>query len=270
MIKISELYIYPVKSLAGIKLASSELSPVGLQYDRRWMIVDVDGKFLSQRELPKMATIKTSIINKKLVLSHNNRSINIAEVQKQSEKITVTVWNDTLEAIKIDGHANLWLSQILGQECQLVYMDQQAERQIDKDFAEDNQYVSFADGFPILVISQASLDELNSKLDNNVNINRFRANIIVSGSNAHAEDYWQDLTINQTEFKAVKKCSRCIIPSINQSTGERDNAKMLSILNRYRKEDNKIKFGQNLIYKNADLIVDKVISCGDEIKFKKK
>lgn len=269
MIRISELYIYPVKSLAGIKLSSSTLSQFGLRYDRRWMIVDTAGKFLSQRELPKMATIKTSIVNDKLVLTHNEKSINVAEIQPLSERITVTVWNDTLEAVKTDDQVNRWLSQVLAQDCQLVYMHKQAKRQIDKDYAENNQYVSFADAFPILVISQASLDELNSKLDKPVNINRFRANMIVSGSKAHEEDYWQDLSINDIQFKAVKKCSRCIIPSINQSTGKQDNVKMLSVLNRYRKEDKKIKFGQNLIYKNASAIQGKIISCGDEIKLKK-
>jgi uncharacterized protein YcbX len=269
MIKISELYIYPVKSLAGIKLSTSVLSTFGLKYDRRWMIVDANGQFLSQRELAKMATIKTAIENEELVLTHNQNKINVPAIHQQSETIPVTVWKDTLQATKVSGTVDQWLSQILGQDCQLVYMQQQAERQIDKDFTTEKQYVSFADAFPILVISQASLDELNNKLDKPVNINRFRANIIVSGSKPHAEDYWQDLFINDTEFKAVKKCSRCIMPSINQSTGIQDNVKMLAVLNRYRKEDKKIKFGQNLIYRNVSTIQGKIISCGDEIKLKK-
>jgi len=265
MIKISELYIYPVKSLAGIKLNSARLSPLGLQYDRRWMIVNNDGRFISQRELAKMATIKTKIVAGQLTLSHMDSEIKVPSAGAHFEQKKITLWNDTFEATHLSNQVDIWLSDILQQDCQLVYMQEDVQRQIDMDFSPNGQNVSFADAYPILLISQASLDDLNSKLQKPVNINRFRVNIVVAGTNAFAEDDWQDLSINGIEFKAVKKCSRCIVPSINQQTGIKDQAKMLSVLSNYRKEDKKIKFGQNLIYKNTSSINEQWISSGDEI-----
>lgn len=266
MITISELYIYPVKSLGGMKLSTSKLSPFGLKHDRRWMVVDENGKFLSQREIPKMATITTTIVEGQLELKCNNDRIIVPAVDSQAQQLQVSVWKDTLMASKVSEKVDLWLSQILGQECQLVYMHDQVARQIDTDFAPIKHYVSFADAYPILVISQESLNDLNKRLDKPVNINRFRANIIVDGCGAFSEDDWQGLSINGVGYLAVKKCSRCIMPSINQETGNKDNIKMLSVLNTYRKENKKIKFGQNLRYKNPDIVDDQSISCGDEIK----
>ena len=265
MIKITELYIYPVKSLAGIQLNSSNLSPFGLNYDRRWMIVDDKGLFVSQREHSKMATIKTAIIDGQLMLSNNQDQIAVPNSDK-NDQITVTVWKDTVMASHVCEKVDKWLSDKLNISCRLVYMHNQVQRQIDEDFAAPNQYVSFADGFPLLVISQASIDDLNSRLDTFVSVDRFRPNMIVSGTTAFAEDHWQDLSINNIDFKAVKPCSRCIMPSINQQTGVQDQVKMLSTLNKYRKFDKKIKFGQNLIFKDANLIDKQTIACGDEIK----
>lgn len=267
MIKISALYIYPVKSLAGIQLNSSELSQFGLLNDRRWMIVDSNGQFISQREFAKMATIKTAFSDNKLVLSHNGSQITVPNTT-ENKKITVSVWNDTLKASHICDDVDRWLSDILNTTCQLVYMENNDQRQIDKDFAASNQFVSFADAFPILVISQASIDDLNCRLSTPVDINRFRPNMVVTGTSAFAEDDWHDLSINNIEFRAVKTCSRCIMPSINQESGKKDQVKMLATLNQYRKFEKKIKFGQNLIYKDANLIDKQVISCGDEINLK--
>ena len=269
MIKISELYIYPVKSLAGIKLENSSLTPFGLKFDRRWMIVDSSGQFLSQRELAKMATINTAISGGQLVLSHAESTITVPEAAQDSVEIMITVWKDTFLASHVSNTVDQWLSNILGQDCQLVFMKGNTQRQIDTDFAPIGQNVSFADAYPMLVISQASLDDLNAKLVEPVNINRFRANVIVAGTLAFAEDNWQNLSINDIDYQAVKLCSRCIMPSINQSTGIQDKVEMLAVLNRYRKIDKKIKFGQNLIYKNVKNINGQTISCGDEIKLKK-
>ena len=268
MINISEIYIYPVKSLTGIKLQTAQLSQFGLQHDRRWMIVDDNGKFISQREVAKMATIKTAINQGQLTLSYRDEKCQVPLTNEKSQQLIVTVWKDTFEASHICSKVDQWLTGILNQSCRLVYMHPQVQRPIDPDFAAADQFVSFADGFPILLISQASLDDLNKRLDTPININRFRPNIVVAGTAAFAEDNWQDLSINEIEYKAVKKCSRCIMPSINQQTGKQDQLKMLATLSTYRKEHKKIKFGQNLIYKNADIINNQPISCGDEIKLK--
>ena len=268
MIKISELYIYPVKSLAGISLQQTELTALGFKYDRRWMIVDVNGRFMTQREIFKMATIKTAIKDNQLVLSHAEDSIVVPQCDDMDKKIQVIVWNDTLNALLVSSKVDDWLSHILAQPCHLVYMSDQVKRQVDTGFAPRGQHVSFADAYPILVISQASINDLNEKLPEAININRFRPNLVVSGTPAFGEDDWSDLSINNIEFKAVKKCSRCIMPSVNQQTGIQDQVKMLATLNTYRKQDKKIKFGQNLIYKDVNLINGQTISCADEVILK--
>ncbi len=266
MINIAELYIFPVKSLAGIAVNSAELSRFGLKNDRRWMIVDDKGRFLSQREMAKMATIKAALDDGQLSLSYEGQSITVPKVDKHAQSIEVSIWKDTLIAQHVDHSVDKWLSDVLDVSCRLVYMNREAKRQVDTDYAKIGQYVSFADGFPMLVISQASINDLNKRLDTPVNINRFRPNLVVTGTQAFAEDNWQALSINGTELLAVKKCSRCIVPSINQQTGQKDQVKMLAVLNSYRKENNKVMFGQNLVYKSVEKALGHTISCGDEIK----
>lgn len=265
MISISALYVYPVKSLAGIQLGQSQLSEFGLHNDRRWLIVDDNGLFMSQRTTPKMATIKTAIENNQLSLSHDGEEILIPHVSSQNPNMEVTVWKDSLKAQLVSEKVDSWLTQILGETCHLVYMPKSAERQIDKDFAQDKQYVSFADAFPILLVSQASIDDLNKRLEKPVNINRFRPNIVVDGISAFAEDHWKDFTINKVEYHMAKPCSRCIMPSINQQTGKQDNVKLLSVLNKYRKFDKKIKFAVNILYKDASKVNNQSIRVGDTI-----
>lgn len=268
MITITELHIYPVKSLAGIRLNTSKLSSFGLMHDRRWMIVDENGLFLTQRKKPQMATIKTSLnTTGQLTLSHKNNTLEIPTTQ-DNKLIEVTVWNDSLMATHVCPKVDLWISAILEQKCHLVHMPEQSKRQIDTKFAQSNQFVSFADAFPLLAISQASLDDLNQRLDSNVNINRFRPNIVVDGCPAFAEDNWLNFSINSLEYSTAKPCSRCIMPSINQETGQQDQKQMLAVLNRYRQFDKKIKFGQNILYKNSANIKNQKISVGDEIKLK--
>ncbi len=268
MISISALYIYPVKSLAGIKLEKVELSEFGLLNDRRWLIVDDKGLFMSQRTTPKMATIKTSLKDGNLLLSHQDKEIKVPKATSKNKFMQVTVWNDSLNAQMLSGEVDDWLSEILDQRCHLVYMPESAERQIDKNFAQDKQYVSFADGFPLLLISQASIDDLNQKLETPVNINRFRPNIVVDGIDAFAEDSWKDFSINQIDYHMAKPCSRCIMPSINQANGIQDNVKLLSVLNKYRKFDKKIKFGVNILYKDSSKVNNQYITVGDAINLK--
>jgi uncharacterized protein YcbX len=268
MITVQDLYIYPVKSLAGIKLNNCQLTPFGLKNDRRWMIVDNKGVFMSQRTTPKMALIKTAIVEGKLVLSYQKSEIIIPVVKENSNLKQVKVWNDTVNAQWISKKVDQWITDILGQRCHLVYMPETAQRQIDLDFANEKQYVSFADAFPLLIISQESLNALNEKLPKPVSIKRFRPNIVVSGCQAFAEDNWREFTINQSQFKAAKRCSRCIMPSINQETGKKDQLKMLAKLKDFRTFQHKIKFGMNVLLNDNKNITEQSISCGDEIILK--
>ncbi len=268
MISITALYIYPVKSLAGIELQESSLSEFGLDNDRRWLIVDKNGLFMSQRTTPKMATIQTALKQNNLILSHQGQEIKVPQATSTNKSMPVTVWNDSLNAQLLSDEVDEWLSEILAQTCHLVYMPSSAKRQIDEDFAKQDQFVSFADAFPILLVSQASLDDLNQKLEAAVTINRFRPNIVIDGVAAFAEDNWKDFSINQMDYHMAKPCSRCIMPSINPSKGIQDNVKLLSVLNKYRKFDEKIKFGVNILYKDASKVDNQYIRVGDAVNLK--
>lgn len=268
MIKVTELYIYPVKSMAGIRVQSSELATTGFKYDRHWMVVDKNGKFVSQREAPAMVLIQTQVEQGQLILSHENSSIRIPDASESMGQLEVSVWRDTVWASHICKRVDDWISSVLDKECRLVCIKNDTNRQIDIDYANKGQFVSFADGFPFLLISQASLDDLSSRLADDIEMKRFRPNIVVSGCEPFDEDSWGEFSIGDFEFKAVKKCSRCIIPSINPDTAEKDGVKIIAELNRYRKQNRNIFFGQNIIYKNSNLHSQHFISCGDEIKFK--
>jgi len=265
MIKIEKLYIYPVKSLAGIEVNASKLTGFGLEHDRRCVIIDEDNNFLSQRSLPEMATIKTSFKKDQLVLTHEDSSITVPSFYEYGSIKSVKIWNDKAQAKHLSLSVDKWLSTILKQKCHLVYMQETVRRQVDTNFAPIGQLVSFADAFPILITSLASHQELNKRLNDDISINRFRPNIVISGVKPFGEDDLGEFTINNIHFKAVKKCSRCIMPTINQKTGAKDKAKILSELNKFRKIDGKVMFGQNIIFNFLDLYHNDKLSCGDEI-----
>ena len=267
MIKIEKLFIYPVKSLAGFAVKSAKLTAFGLENDRRYVIIDENNQFLSQRTLPIMATIKTSFAKNQLVLSHNDSSIKVPATCEYGSTKKVKIWQDFVYAKHMSLLVDKWLSAILKQKCHLLYMTEDARRQVDKDYAPKNQFVSFADGFPLLLTSLASHEELNKRLGQAVSIKRFRPNIVISGVKPFAEDDLGEFKIKDLTFKAVKQCSRCIMPSINQKTGEKDKPEILAELNKFRKINNKIMFGQNVIFDAIALFRKKEfhLSCGDEL-----
>jgi uncharacterized protein YcbX len=268
MIKITELYCYPVKSLAGISLNHAELDTFGIKHDRRWLIVDEMGKFITQRTHPKMALIKTSFVEEQLQLSFKGQTIKVPIVSEKNNEIFVTVWKDSFHAKHVCQDVDRFLSEIIGTACKIVYMNPEVQRQIDEDYAPKQQFVSFADAFPFLITSQASLRELNQHLDQKAEMSRFRPNIVIEGNKAYSEDHFNEMSINQVELRAVKKCSRCPMPTINQQTGKKDNKQILTVLNQTRKENNKVYFGQNLIYKNPNKVEKSTLNIGDELILK--
>lgn len=246
---LSEIWIYPVKSLGGIRLSESQVEEKGLQYDRRWMIVDENGKFITQRVNTKMALLDVSLHKEGLVLSHrydieNNILVPFEPVSGRA--VQVKVWKDVVMARTICDQADDWLTQQLGKQVRIVEMDESTRRQMDQDYASPGTLVSFADDFPFLLISQASLDDLNSKLAEPVEMKRFRPNFIVSGTEPFAEDLWKYITIGNIRFHVAKPCERCVLTTINPATGTK-GLEPLKTLATYRKADNKILFGQNLV-----------------------
>ncbi|WP_020527826.1 MOSC domain-containing protein [Flexithrix dorotheae] len=253
-IQLTEINIYPVKSLAGISIKESILEDTGLQYDRRWMLVDENGRFLSQRKHPKMALAKTRIISDQLIISVKDfGELNIDKKLQTGEKTTVEVWDDHCEAVFLSDQYDQWFSEFLDFKCRLVYMPNDSNRIVDTRYNPDGKIVSFADGYPNLLISEASLADLNTRLDSPVPMNRFRPNLVVNGTLPYAEDSWDKIKIGEIDFTVAKPCARCVLTTIDQENGQKGK-EPLKTLSSYRKKDKKIYFGQNLLHANNGIL----------------
>ena len=248
---VSELAIYPVKSFAQIPLKKSYIDGFGLNQDRRWMVVDNNGKFITQRQQPRMCLLKPELIPSEGIeqgLIIRAPAMDALKVMVPSAQKTrqVTVWNDQCAALDCGNAAAQWLRHFLGIECRLVFFPGEEIRQVDLNFAQAGDRTAFADGFPILLISQASLDDLNSRMESPLPMKRFRLNLVVSGCDPFAEDSWRRIKIGEITMRVVKPCSRCVIPSIDVNSAEKGVEPTQTLLT-YRKRDNKIYFGQNVI-----------------------
>lgn len=263
MLKVSELYIHPIKSLGGISLKTADVTDRGLKYDRRWLLIDENNRFFTQREFPRMTLLKTNILGNILEVSDKNNSKNKIEIlmgEFSNEKLQVKIWDDTVEANIVNVNINKWFSGFIGIKCKLVYMPDEAKRSVSKDFARKNEIVSFADGYPFLILGQSALDDLNRRLTNPVPITNFRPNIVFTGGNPFEEDDWSEIRIGKMTFIAVKPCARCVITTIDQKTAAK-NKEPLATLSTYRRYGSKILFGENLIHEGTGKI-----NVGDEIK----
>ena len=251
MLQLSEIYIYPIKSLGGIRLENSNITPRGLENDRRFMLVDENGRFLSQREHPQLAVFQTeiegnflSITNKK---SDQNLRISLSQ-NPQLPSLSVTIWDDKVSAIEVSKEASDWFTQALKIPTRLVYMNEESQRKIEPEYSLSGEEItSFSDGYPILIIGQSSLNDLNNRLDNPLNINRFRPNFVFTDGEPFEEDAWHEFMVGNVRFFGVKPCARCIMTTIDQETGEKSGKEPLLTLNKYRKAGNKILFGQNVL-----------------------
>ncbi len=274
---ISEINIYPVKSLKGFSTETSVVEERGLKNDRRFMLVDGRNDLVTQRELPILATVSVRYDKNTLQLSTNPRNeIVIPADFSGTGKITVRVWDSFCEAIVADEPTNQWFSKLTDTDIRLVRMPETTRRSINQRFDHGNDIVSFADGYPLLVIGENSLGDLNSKLEKQIPMKRFRPNLVISGSAAFVEDSWVKIKIGATTFRSTKPCVRCIVPTIDQETGISDGKEPLKTLASYRKSvdvfpdrfesfglaKNDLLFGQNLVAENFG----EMIKVGDEVK----
>ncbi|MBX7046625.1 MAG: MOSC N-terminal beta barrel domain-containing protein [Ignavibacteria bacterium] len=261
---ISEINIYPVKSLGGISLNESKVEKRGLQFDRRWLLVDKENMFITQREINELCLFKINLTNEGFIISNDKASedLIIPFGIDTGEKSDVTIWDDTCEAIHYSDEANKWFSDIVDYDCRLVYMPDTTRREANKDFAIADDIVSFADGYPILIIGQSSLDNYNYISGNNFKMNRFRPNLVFTGGKAHVEDTLRKFNINGTDFYGVKTCGRCVITTIEQETAV-SGKEPLKTLAEYRTVNNSIKFGMNVI--PGPLSDNSIVRIGDEI-----
>ncbi|MGK7389006.1 MAG: MOSC domain-containing protein [Candidatus Cyclobacteriaceae bacterium M2_1C_046] len=245
-LKVSQLYIYPIKSLMGVRVKSAKVEQRGLQYDRRWMLVDSNNGFVSQRQISDLVFLQTRITNDKLIVtdSRTSKSYTLSlHPQLYKDKIEVMIWDDVVEAYELSLEANDWFSECLGKDVKLVYMPDEVRRPIDPKWSIDNEYVSFADECPLLIVGAASLNDLNSKVDHSMEMIRFRPNIVVEGGEPYEEYYWKDILIGGYEFRGLKPCARCKVTTIDPATGEAGREPLLTLSK--QKIDDKIVFGQH-------------------------
>ncbi len=260
--KISEINIYPVKSLGKINQSESKIEKRGLQFDRRFMLVDENGVFLTQREFPQMAKIAVKFEENDLEASAEEfENLTFPSKIFDGEKIDVQVWQSVCSAITADENINKWFGEVLKLNCRLVFMPDETEREINKMFNRNSDIVSFADGYPILLIGENSLENLNEKLETKLPMNRFRPNIVIENSQAFAEDNWKRVKIGETVFRSTKPCARCVVTTINQESGEIAGKEPLKTLAKFRTakdvfpdsyeafglDKNAVLFGQNLV-----------------------
>jgi uncharacterized protein YcbX len=249
--RVASLHIYPVKSCRGIDVDSALVVATGFEWDRRWMIVDARGRFITQRSHPKLATVATAIVAGELWLSAEGRETLVVPGDHGGERRDVVVWDDHCLGIDAGEEAAAWLSDHLGQALRLVRKDESVLRQANPEWAGPvPQPVAFSDAYPLLLISRASLEELNRRLPAPLPMNRFRPNVVIDGVAAHAEDAMTVFRFGTIALRGVKHCTRCATTTTDQATGARhSDQEPLRTLKTYR-NDRKLKgvtFGQNCL-----------------------
>jgi uncharacterized protein YcbX len=235
MLTLQSLHIYPIKSCAGLSIPTADVAALGLAGDRRWMLVDEAGKFVTQREYPAMATLVATPNLVGLTLSAPGRApCEVAKPAPDAPRVTVTVWKSTLQLPVAEEIVNSWCSRTLGHPVRLVYLDDEAARVQTSSYAKEGDVVSLADGFPLLITTTASLDALNAAMDSPVPMNRFRPNLVIDGADAWAEDSWREIKIGDVVLELMKPCSRCAITQVDQASGQSLSKEPIRTLRRLR------------------------------------
>ena len=251
MLRLSALYRYPLKSGRGQPLQQIGLDKLGLDGDRRWMLVDeASGRFLTQRAVAKMSQL-SALWNGAGGLTLSAEGVPALDVPlpgNDAELRGVTIWRDTLRVPDAGEAAAAWVSDFIGKPTRLVHVPLERARTTEAGYGKDDDKVGFADGYPLLLIGQASLDDLSGRIGRPMEMLRFRPNLVIEGSEAFAEDGWKRVRIGDVEFRVVKPCSRCILTTIDPASGERStDREPLATLKTYREQAGDVMFGQNLV-----------------------
>lgn len=259
---LEELYIYPIKSTHRVTQVRAEVRPWGLAGDRRWMIVDDEANFLTQRTIPRMSLIQAvPQPGDKFMLAAFGQACVFVDVPRETAPtLRVSIWRDSVFARVASDQVNLWLSTFLGRTVRLVHMHDPNSRLADPAYAKPGTTVSFVDGYPLLCTTKASLLDLNSKLSTPILMGRFRPNVVVSGDRPFGEDNWKRIRIGDIIFSVVKPCTRCSITTVDQDTALRGK-EPLRTLSSFRKRGGKVYFGENLVPENTG-----VIQRGDRVE----
>jgi uncharacterized protein YcbX len=245
---LSALHIFPVKSCAPLVLDAAEVEPRGLRNDRRWIVTDAAARFLTGRQHPRLTLLRVVPDGESLQFTAPGMSPLRLQAPAEGARIEVTIWTNTVAALSAGVDADAWISEFLGLPARIAYMDDACARPVNPDYARPGDEVSFADAFPLLLISEGALDALNARLATPVPMLRFRPNLVVANTAAHAEDGWKRIRVGAVEFDLVKPCSRCVFTTVDFENGTFDpSGEPLRTLMTYRRTERGVTFGQNLI-----------------------
>ncbi|MGI4885222.1 MAG: MOSC domain-containing protein [Janthinobacterium lividum] len=248
---LSQLLIYPIKSLGGVAVAAADVTPQGLRHDRRWLLVDEHNRFLTQRQHPELALLAVAAAHNGWLLTHRQRPellpLYLPFEATPTRTLFVTIWDDVVWAWRGEDVADVWLSRALKREIRLVYMSDMVRRDVEPARNPEGQIVSFADGYPFLLVGEAALADLNQRLPAPLPLDRFRPNLVFSGGPAYDDDQWANFQIGDVPFRAVRGCARCVLTTIDQQTAAKTpQGEPLRTLATYRSTGSKTLFGQNV------------------------
>lgn len=260
-ITISELWMYPIKSCAGIAVTEAHVGPRGITHDRGWMVVRPDGMFLTQREYPRLALIVPSFDEAHVRLTAPDMAPIAIPLHGDGKHMDVIVWRDRCDGVDQGDAVAAWLSQFLQTDCRLVRMADEWVRTVDQTFAQPQDRVGFADGFPLLLASESSLADLNDRMERVLPMNRFRPNMVITGAEPFAEDTWRQVRVGNMTLRVVKPCARCVTTTVDQASGTAQGPEPLATLATYRKQNGKVMFAQNVIHDHEG-----VLRVGDRLE----
>ncbi len=258
---VKEIYIYPIKSLAGISCQQAFAEEMGFENDRRWMLIDTDNQLITQREYPVLSQFYPQISNGKITITFQDHEHEFSMNEHLDDQLYTKVWEDKSFVFEVNKVTSKWFSEHLGFGCKLVKIIKTGDRKHESSRSKKTYNVSFADAYPYLLIGTRSLDFLNDKLEEKITIKRFRPNIVISTQNSHEEDDFEEFKIGKVQFKNVKPCGRCIMVNNDPQTGV-VKKEPLKTLSKYRNVNNSVLFGINIVGLNPG-----IIQVGDAVVF---
>ncbi|MEZ5468547.1 MAG: MOSC N-terminal beta barrel domain-containing protein [Lysobacterales bacterium] len=260
---LAAIVIYPVKSCAGLALQSAVVEPRGLRHDRRWMLVDDSGRFITGRQSPSLVRVRAEVgdAGSLRLRAPGMLPLQVAEPDG-SQRVDSEVWGSEVNAADAGAEAADWFSRYLGRTVRLLFADEQMRRAPEAEYSLPGDQVGFADGYPLLLLSSAAAELLSSRAGRELGWRRFRPNLVIDGVAAHAEDRWKQIRIGSVLFDVVKPCTRCVFTTIDPDSGAAESdGEPLRTLKDYRRGAGGIRFGQNLIARSAG-----EVQCGDRVE----
>jgi uncharacterized protein YcbX len=245
---LSAVHVFPIKSCAPLVLDAAELGPRGLGHDRRWIVTDAEGRFMTGRQQPRLTLLRSVPDGDALDVTAPGMPPLRLGIPRARDRLPVTVWSSRVAALPAEGEADAWISRFLGTPARFACMDEACVRPVDPAYAREGDEVSFADAFPLMLISQAALDALNARLATPVPMLRFRPNLVIANTEPHAEDGWKRIRVGAVVLEIVKPCARCVFTTVDFEKGAFDpSGEPLRTLIGYRKSERGVLFGQNAI-----------------------